>query len=111
MRIFFKWGRVSYPIKKDNFDVIDFLENKIKNNEKIQSDELKEFVEDKYLDEIILEINEFYILDTKYCVKTCLRSPYDDHERLFSLYILPEKYMEDYNKVWQLLCYISEEDS
>jgi hypothetical protein len=107
MRIHFPFGAFNCPIKKDNYQIIHFLKDKIKNNKQINKEELKEFIDEEYILHILLDINNFYKLDTKYSV--FINYADKDSDPLCSLDILPEKLKSDSSKVPYTLCYIYEE--
>ena len=108
----FKYGQVSYPINNDY--IIYFIEEKIKNNEKISDfkEKLKLYVDEEYIDDIILELN-FYDSNIKYKTYVCMPRPCDcdndDKISKIGLSIIPEDLSKDKTKVPYLLCYISEE--
>jgi alpha-mannosidase len=111
MRIYFRTGTVNFPIREEySYDLMRFLQEKIKKNEEILKEDLEQFIDKEYIEEVNYYINNDYELDTKYITQLLSCSPYEDDYRAMTLYILPEKYESDNSKVYYALCYIAEEE-
>ncbi len=110
MRIYFRTGAVNFPIREEDSSVLIFLEEKIKKNEEILKEDLEQFIDKEYIEEVHYYINNDYNLDTKYITQLLMSSPYEDDGRYMTLYILPEKYESDNSKVYYALCYLAEEE-